>query len=245
MDNCDPDRLSKIEILGICRDFGYTAVSTLWFKMLSLNPKHANFHQIIDDDVAMFMTDLVQGHEEIHIYVDHPVDELEELKVEDIKPLKVLQPGEEPSVEPLGAEVGNDRALDVIDLKVVEVDDSVDYNDHASYYKDEVDSKGDVSDHYYDYNFDYNYNFEDDYNYNFDFHDNDNWHRQNNEDYRHDSGEFVGHDNEEYDNDNHDDPIEEMLNNSILGLLVKNRSLRSNMRTQSMKLQRIVLTLGK
>ena len=127
-------------------------------------------------------------------------------------------------------------ALDVIDLKVVEVDDSVDYNDHASYYKDEVDSKGDVSDHYYDYNFDYNYNFEDDYNYNFDFHDNDNWHRQNNEDYRHDSGEFVGHDNEEYDNDNHDDPIEEMLNNSILGLLVKNRSLRSNIRTQSMKL---------
>ena len=144
------DRWSKVEIEGICRDFGYTAMSTLWFKMFGLNPKHANFHQVIDDDdAAMFMTNLVQGHEEIHIYVDHLVDELEELEVEDIKPLEVSQPSEKPSVELLGAKVRNDQVLDVVDLKVVEVNDSIDYNDHASYYEDEVDSEGDVSDHYY------------------------------------------------------------------------------------------------
>ena len=52
VDNCDPDRWSKVEIEGICRDFGYTAMSTLWFKMFGLNPKHANFHRVIDDDVC-------------------------------------------------------------------------------------------------------------------------------------------------------------------------------------------------
>nr|POF08411.1 hypothetical protein CFP56_76861 [Quercus suber] len=117
--------------------------------MLGVNPEHANFHQVIKDDAAIFMTDLVQGHEEIHIYVDHPVDEPEELEVEDIESLEVLQ---------------------------------LDYNHHASYYEDEVDSKGDVSDHYYD-----QATYEDDYHYNFDFHDNDDWYGQNNGDYRHDS----------------------------------------------------------
>ena len=69
------------------------------------------------------MTDLIQGHEEIHIYVDHLIDEPEELEVEDIEPLEVLQPGEEPSVEPLGAEVRNDQALEVVNPEVVKADD--------------------------------------------------------------------------------------------------------------------------
>ena len=29
VDNCDPDKWSKVEIEGICRDFGYTSVSRL------------------------------------------------------------------------------------------------------------------------------------------------------------------------------------------------------------------------
>ena len=114
-----------------------------------MNPEHANFHQVVNDDAAIFMTDLVQGHEENHIYVDHLVDEPKELEVEDIEPLEVLQPGEEPSVEPLEAKVRNDQALEVVDTKVVKVDDLVDYNDRASYYEDEVDFESDVSDHYY------------------------------------------------------------------------------------------------
>ena len=31
VDNCDLDRWSKVEIEGICRDFGHNAISTLWF----------------------------------------------------------------------------------------------------------------------------------------------------------------------------------------------------------------------
>ena len=74
VDNCDPDRWSKTEIEGICREFGYTSVSRIWYKMPSGDLEKANFHLIVDDDDAMFMTDLVIGHEEIHVFLEHPVD---------------------------------------------------------------------------------------------------------------------------------------------------------------------------
>nr|POE64519.1 hypothetical protein CFP56_56817 [Quercus suber] len=95
VENCDLDRWSKVEIESICRDFGYTAVDRLWFKMIGVNPKHANFHQVVNDDVVVFMTNLVKGYEEIHVFVEHPVDEPLELLVEDFEPLDVRQPGEE------------------------------------------------------------------------------------------------------------------------------------------------------
>nr|POE78249.1 hypothetical protein CFP56_62644 [Quercus suber] len=38
--------------------------------------ERANFHLIVDDDDAMFMADLVIGHEEIHVFLEHPVDNL-------------------------------------------------------------------------------------------------------------------------------------------------------------------------
>lgn len=104
VDNYDPNRWSKVEIEGICREFGYTTVSRLWFKMSSVNPNHANFHQVVDDDETMFMTDLVHGHDEIHVFVEHLVDEPVEAEVEDIEPLEVLQC----SAEPLEVEVGHD-----------------------------------------------------------------------------------------------------------------------------------------
>jgi len=74
VDNCDPDRWSKTEIESICKDFGYTSVSKIWYKMPGSDLKRANFHLIVDDDDAMFMTDLVIGHEEIHVFLEHPVD---------------------------------------------------------------------------------------------------------------------------------------------------------------------------
>ena len=74
VENCDPDRWSKTEIKGICREFGYTSVSRIWYKMLGGDLERANFHLIVDDDDAMFMTDLVIGHEEIHVFLEHPVD---------------------------------------------------------------------------------------------------------------------------------------------------------------------------
>ena len=33
VDNCDPDKWSKVEIDGICRNFWYTSVSRLWYTM--------------------------------------------------------------------------------------------------------------------------------------------------------------------------------------------------------------------
>ena len=58
--------------------------------------ERANFHLIVDDDDAMFMTNLVIGHEEIHVFLEHPmdspilVDEGEHVRA-DVQPLAVEQ----------------------------------------------------------------------------------------------------------------------------------------------------------
>ena len=96
VDNCDPDRWSKTEIEGIYGEFGYTFVSRIWYKMLGGDLERANFHLIVDDDDAMFMTYLVIGHEEIHMFLEHPVnnpilvDEFEHVGA-DVQPLAVEQ----------------------------------------------------------------------------------------------------------------------------------------------------------
>ena len=73
IDNCDPDKWSKIEIERICRDFGYTSISKLWYKMLGVDQELANFHLIVDDSDAMYLTELVRGHHDIHMYAEHPI----------------------------------------------------------------------------------------------------------------------------------------------------------------------------
>ena len=95
VDNCDPDKWSKVEIESICREFGYTKVDKLWFKMPGVNLEQSNFHQVFDDDTTMFMTDLVKGYGEIHVFVEHPVHEPLELPVEDFDPLDARLPGSE------------------------------------------------------------------------------------------------------------------------------------------------------
>ena len=74
VDNCDPDRWSKTEIEGICKEFGYTSVSRIWYKMPGGDLERVNFHLIVNDDDAMLMIDLVIDHEEIHVFLEHPVD---------------------------------------------------------------------------------------------------------------------------------------------------------------------------
>ena len=74
VDNCDPDKWFKVEIEGICRDFGYTSINKLWYTMLGMAQEMANFH-LVDDDKTMYMIELVKDHEEIHVYVEHPIDE--------------------------------------------------------------------------------------------------------------------------------------------------------------------------
>ena len=94
--NCDPDKWSKVEIESICRDFGYAAVDKLWFIMADVNLEQAHFHEVVIDDVVVFITDLVKGYGDIHVFVEHPVNEPVELPVEDLKPLTVRPPGIEP-----------------------------------------------------------------------------------------------------------------------------------------------------
>ena len=96
VDNCDPDKWSKVETESICREFGYTKVDKLWFKMSGVNLEQSNFHQVVDDDdAAMFMTNLVKGYREIHVFVEHLVHEPLELPVEDFKPLTARLLGNE------------------------------------------------------------------------------------------------------------------------------------------------------
>ncbi|KAL0014667.1 hypothetical protein SO802_001736 [Lithocarpus litseifolius] len=69
VDNCDPDRWSKVEIESICRDFGD----------------------------AMYLTELVRGHQDIHVYVEHPihdpilVDEGQDAGGEGVQPFALEQ----------------------------------------------------------------------------------------------------------------------------------------------------------
>ena len=46
----------RFEIKGICRDFGYIFVSKLWYKMSSMDQEMANFHLVVEDHDAMYMT---------------------------------------------------------------------------------------------------------------------------------------------------------------------------------------------
>ena len=43
--------------------------------MLGMNQERANFHLVVNDDDDMYMMELVKGYEEIHVYVEHPIDD--------------------------------------------------------------------------------------------------------------------------------------------------------------------------
>ena len=75
VDDCDLDKWSKVEIEAIFKDFRYTSVSRLWYKMSGDNQEGWMFHLINDDHDAMFMTDLVRGHGQINVYVEQLVYE--------------------------------------------------------------------------------------------------------------------------------------------------------------------------
>ena len=125
--------------------------------MPSVNPKHANFHQVVNDAVAaVFMTDLVKGHEEIHVFVKHPVDEPFELPVEDFEPLDVRQPSKEPEgVDAQALEVVGDDQQNEDVVYCVSSDnesESDHYYGHAEYEddNDNDDEHGHGTDEYRD-----------------------------------------------------------------------------------------------
>ena len=39
-----------------------------------MDQERANFHLVVVDDDVMYMIELVKGHEEIHVYVEHLID---------------------------------------------------------------------------------------------------------------------------------------------------------------------------
>ena len=59
---------------SICKQFGYTSVSMLWYRMNSVNLENASFHMIVNNNDAMLMVDLVLGYGEIDLFVEHPID---------------------------------------------------------------------------------------------------------------------------------------------------------------------------
>ena len=63
--------------------------------MPDVNLEQENFHEVVNDAVAVFMTDLVKGYGDIHVFIEHPVNELVELPVEDLEPLAARPPGSE------------------------------------------------------------------------------------------------------------------------------------------------------
>ena len=73
VDECDLDKWSKIEIEAICKDFGYTHVSRLWYRRPRDNKEDGVFQLITDDHDAVLMTELVRS--QIHVHVEHPVYE--------------------------------------------------------------------------------------------------------------------------------------------------------------------------
>ena len=50
---------------------------------------------MVNDDTAMFMTNLVKGYREIHVFVEHPMHEPLEIPMEDFDPLDARLPGSE------------------------------------------------------------------------------------------------------------------------------------------------------
>ena len=76
-----------------------------------MNQEQAHFHEVVDDDAVVFMTDLVKEYGDIHVFVEHPVNEL----VEDLEPLTVRPSGSEPegvnALEVFGSDQQNEDVV--------------------------------------------------------------------------------------------------------------------------------------
>ena len=89
---------------------------------------------MVDDDVVVFMTDLVKKYREIHVFVEHLVRELLELPMEDFEALAARQLGNEP---------------EGVDAKALEVFVGDQQNEEVVYC---VSSDSELqNDHYYEY----------------------------------------------------------------------------------------------
>ena len=172
--------------------------------MPGVNLEQTHFHEVVDDDVAVFMTDLVKGYRDIHVFVEHLVNEPVELLVEDLEPLAVRPPSSEPewvnALEVFGGDQQNEDAVYCVSSDSELQSDH--FYEYAEYEKD-------------------NDNEDDDREYRVDFsqfggHDNTETNNVNHgepydnvdEEYRPDFSQFGGHDNAETTNVDHGEPHE-------------------------------------
>lgn len=128
-----------------------------------MNLEYANFHQVVDNSVV-FMTNLVKGYGEIHMFLEHPVDEPIEMEVEDVEPLEFRDPGEVDLADAQALEVINNAVDDEFVVYGVSSDSDSDtnsnsesdhYHEHAKYRDDSY--HRDDNDHraYDDYRYDF------------------------------------------------------------------------------------------
>ncbi|KAH7849317.1 hypothetical protein Vadar_016185 [Vaccinium darrowii] len=75
VDDCDPEKWSKLEVEDIVERLGYPKYKLLWYRILGLGLDEG-LRVIGTDKDAVNMTTVVKGHEQIEVYVEHIVDEV-------------------------------------------------------------------------------------------------------------------------------------------------------------------------
>ncbi|KAH7849908.1 hypothetical protein Vadar_024820 [Vaccinium darrowii] len=77
VDDCDPEKWSKLEVEDIVERLGYPKHKLLWYRIPGLGLEEG-LRVIGTNKDAMNMTTVVKGHEQIEVYVEHIVDEVDE-----------------------------------------------------------------------------------------------------------------------------------------------------------------------
>ncbi|KAH7854362.1 hypothetical protein Vadar_012960 [Vaccinium darrowii] len=76
VDDCDHDLWSKLEVEDIVRRLGYDKHRMLWYKIPGLGLLEG-LRVIGNDRDAMHMTECVRGHDQIEVYVEHVIEDVE------------------------------------------------------------------------------------------------------------------------------------------------------------------------
>ncbi|KAH7855207.1 hypothetical protein Vadar_022329 [Vaccinium darrowii] len=76
VDDCDHDLWSKLEVEDIVRRLGYNKHRMLWYKIPGLGLLEG-LRVIGNDRDAMHMTECVRGHDQIEVYVEHVIEDVE------------------------------------------------------------------------------------------------------------------------------------------------------------------------
>jgi len=69
--SCDPDLWSYFEVLNAVKEFGYVNIKEMWFVVQKM------LHLLSNDNGAINMVKVSRHYGEVHLFVDHGVDEVE------------------------------------------------------------------------------------------------------------------------------------------------------------------------